>query len=167
MAEASREAGRVALRWWRRWPGWIGYVAAAWSLAYGLLGRNWGPGDRRVGAGGCGGGGDYGPDAGTRSPSRGTARLRLGCRRDAGPGNPRLPRARGGGLHAHRPDRRPLRLAAGSEHPRRLPLAGGEPVCLHRWWASVGRDGRDLRATEQGRVRELRPGRRRRRLDNA
>ena len=41
MAEASREAGRVALRWWRRWPGWIGYVAAAWSLAYGLLGLYW------------------------------------------------------------------------------------------------------------------------------
>jgi hypothetical protein len=29
------------LRWWRRWPGWIGYVAAAWSLAYGLLGLYW------------------------------------------------------------------------------------------------------------------------------
>jgi hypothetical protein len=41
MAQASREAGRVALRWWRRWPGWIGYVAAAWSLAYGLLGLYW------------------------------------------------------------------------------------------------------------------------------
>ncbi len=41
MAEASREAGRVALRWWRRWPGWIGYVAAAWSLAYGVLGLYW------------------------------------------------------------------------------------------------------------------------------
>jgi hypothetical protein len=41
MVQASREAGRVALRWWRRWPGWIGYVAAAWSLAYGLLGLYW------------------------------------------------------------------------------------------------------------------------------
>jgi hypothetical protein len=41
MAEGSRESGRVALRWWRRWPGWIGYVAAAWSLAYGLLGLYW------------------------------------------------------------------------------------------------------------------------------
>src|SRR5687767_4012455 len=41
MAEASREAGRAALRWWRRWPGWIGYVAAAWSLTYGLLGLYW------------------------------------------------------------------------------------------------------------------------------
>jgi hypothetical protein len=41
MAEASREAGRAALRWWRRWPGWIGYVAAVWSLTYGLLGLYW------------------------------------------------------------------------------------------------------------------------------
>ena len=41
MAEASRESGRATLRWWRRWPGWIGYVAAAWSLAYGLLGLYW------------------------------------------------------------------------------------------------------------------------------
>src|SRR5215216_2088367 len=41
MAGASREAGRVALRWWRRWPAWIGYGAAAWSLAYGLLGLYW------------------------------------------------------------------------------------------------------------------------------
>src|SRR3712207_3409307 len=31
----------MALRWLRRWPGWIGYVAAAWSLAYGLLGLYW------------------------------------------------------------------------------------------------------------------------------
>jgi hypothetical protein len=41
MAETSREAGRAALRWWQRWPGWIGYVAAAWSLAYCLLGLYW------------------------------------------------------------------------------------------------------------------------------
>src|SRR5918998_2514454 len=41
MAEASREAGRTALRWWRRWPGWIGYVAAAWSVVYSLLGLYW------------------------------------------------------------------------------------------------------------------------------
>src|SRR3712207_7306374 len=41
MAEASREADRAALRWWRRWPGWIGYVAAAWSLTYCLLGLYW------------------------------------------------------------------------------------------------------------------------------
>ena len=41
MAEASREVGRAALRWRRRWPGWIGYVAAAWSLTYGLLGLYW------------------------------------------------------------------------------------------------------------------------------
>jgi hypothetical protein len=36
-----RESGRAALRWWRRWPGWVGYVAAAWSLACGLLGLYW------------------------------------------------------------------------------------------------------------------------------
>ena len=41
MAEASRESARATLRWWRRWPGWIGYVAAAWSLAYVLLGLYW------------------------------------------------------------------------------------------------------------------------------
>ncbi|MDP8946783.1 MAG: hypothetical protein M3N09_01605 [Actinomycetota bacterium] len=47
MVEASRESGRATPRWWRRWPGWIGYAAAAWSLAYGLLGLYWtlgGPG---------------------------------------------------------------------------------------------------------------------------
>jgi hypothetical protein len=27
--------------WLARWPGWIGYVAAAWSLMYGLLGLWW------------------------------------------------------------------------------------------------------------------------------
>jgi hypothetical protein len=32
---------RVASGWWRRWPDWIGYVAAAWSLAYGALGLYW------------------------------------------------------------------------------------------------------------------------------
>jgi hypothetical protein len=41
MAEASRESGRATLRWWRRWPEWIGNVAAAWSLVYGLLGLYW------------------------------------------------------------------------------------------------------------------------------
>ena len=41
MAEASREAGRAALGWWRRWPTWIGYVAGAWSLAYGVVGYGW------------------------------------------------------------------------------------------------------------------------------
>ncbi len=41
MAEASRGPGRATLRWWRRWPGWIGYVATAWSLVYGLLGLFW------------------------------------------------------------------------------------------------------------------------------
>lgn len=32
---------RAALGWWRRWPEWIGYAAAAWSLLYGLLGLWW------------------------------------------------------------------------------------------------------------------------------
>jgi hypothetical protein len=41
MAEAPRDSGRVALRWWRRWAGWIGYVAVAWSLVYGILGLYW------------------------------------------------------------------------------------------------------------------------------
>jgi hypothetical protein len=41
MAEAPRDSGRVALRWWRRWPGWIGYAAADWSLVYGILGLYW------------------------------------------------------------------------------------------------------------------------------
>jgi hypothetical protein len=41
VAELLRESGRAALRWWRRWPGWVGYVAAAWSLVYGLLGLYW------------------------------------------------------------------------------------------------------------------------------
>ena len=33
--------------WWQRWPRWIGYIAAIWSLAYGGLGLYWtlgGPG---------------------------------------------------------------------------------------------------------------------------
>jgi hypothetical protein len=41
VAELLRESGRATLRWWRRWPGWVGYVAAAWSLVYGLLGLYW------------------------------------------------------------------------------------------------------------------------------
>jgi hypothetical protein len=28
-------------RWLARWPGWVGYAAAAWSLIYGLLGLYW------------------------------------------------------------------------------------------------------------------------------
>jgi hypothetical protein len=35
-----RTASRWRL-WLARWPGWIGYVAAAWSLMYGLLGLWW------------------------------------------------------------------------------------------------------------------------------
>ncbi|MHB1413632.1 MAG: hypothetical protein ACYC1C_00115 [Chloroflexota bacterium] len=30
-----------ASAWWQRWPRWIGYVAAAWSLVYGALGLGW------------------------------------------------------------------------------------------------------------------------------
>ncbi len=45
MAETSDGVGldkaRVAPRWWQRWPGWIGYAAAAWSLIYGALGLYW------------------------------------------------------------------------------------------------------------------------------
>jgi hypothetical protein len=41
MAGPPRESGRVALRWWRGWQGRIGYVAAVWSLMYGLLGLHW------------------------------------------------------------------------------------------------------------------------------
>lgn len=32
---------RTAPRWLHWWPGWIGYVAAAWSAAYGALGLWW------------------------------------------------------------------------------------------------------------------------------
>jgi len=41
MVSALRGAGTLVRRWWRRWPGWVGYAAAAWSLAYGLLGLYW------------------------------------------------------------------------------------------------------------------------------
>jgi len=45
MAEESSIAGmskaRATPQWWRRWPGWVGYAAAAWSLTYGLLGVWW------------------------------------------------------------------------------------------------------------------------------
>lgn len=44
MAQASREKG-VRMGWaprpLRRWPGWVGYAAGVWSLAYGLLGLWW------------------------------------------------------------------------------------------------------------------------------
>ena len=32
---------REVSHWWQRWPGWIGYVAGAWSLMYGVLGLYW------------------------------------------------------------------------------------------------------------------------------
>lgn len=32
---------RAAPGWWRRWPEWIAYAAAAWSLLYGALGLWW------------------------------------------------------------------------------------------------------------------------------
>jgi hypothetical protein len=45
MAEMARGAGidevRAAPRWWRRWPEWVGYAAAAWSLTCGALGLWW------------------------------------------------------------------------------------------------------------------------------
>ena len=28
-------------RWWQRWPYWVAYLAAAWSLLYGVLGVYW------------------------------------------------------------------------------------------------------------------------------
>src|SRR3712207_3076884 len=31
----------MMLRLWRHWPGWVGYVAASWSLIYGALGLWW------------------------------------------------------------------------------------------------------------------------------
>jgi hypothetical protein len=37
---ATRTAS-MAFRRWRRWPGWIEYAAAAWSLVYGALGLYW------------------------------------------------------------------------------------------------------------------------------
>ncbi|MHB1134084.1 MAG: hypothetical protein ACYC4L_17080 [Chloroflexota bacterium] len=30
-----------ASAWWQRWPQWIGYIAAIWSLVYGALGLYW------------------------------------------------------------------------------------------------------------------------------
>lgn len=45
MAEATRDTSmdtrRVSPRLLRRWPGWVGYAAGLWSLAYGLLGLWW------------------------------------------------------------------------------------------------------------------------------
>jgi hypothetical protein len=38
---AAGGAFRAASGWLRNWPAWIGYAAAAWSLAYGLLGLYW------------------------------------------------------------------------------------------------------------------------------
>jgi hypothetical protein len=31
----------TAPRWWQRWPAWVGYAAAAWSLLYSALGMYW------------------------------------------------------------------------------------------------------------------------------
>ena len=38
---ATETASMAFRRWRRRWPGWIGYAAAAWSLVYGALGLYW------------------------------------------------------------------------------------------------------------------------------
>jgi hypothetical protein len=45
LTEISRGGGlgkvRATPRWWQRWPEWVGYAAAAWSLIYGMLGLWW------------------------------------------------------------------------------------------------------------------------------
>ena len=46
VAERTRDtapgtASMAFRRWRRRWPGWIGYAAAAWTLIYGALGLYW------------------------------------------------------------------------------------------------------------------------------
>jgi hypothetical protein len=42
MAESAHHVSTlVRLRAWRRWPEWVGYAAAAWSLIYGALGLYW------------------------------------------------------------------------------------------------------------------------------
>ena len=114
-------------------------------------------GYHRAGAHRCGGGGGHGPGAGARYPLRDAARRRLDDRSGAGPSDSRLPGAHGGGLHANRLDRGALRLAAGGEPPRRLPLAGGESVRLRRRWATVGGYRASLRAAQRGSVWLLRP----------
>ena len=39
MVERAHRTGTFgALRAWRRWPEWLGYAAAVWSLIYGALG---------------------------------------------------------------------------------------------------------------------------------
>jgi len=110
-------------RW--RWPGWIGYAAAAWSLIYGALGLYWalggagfpfgrekdpdaallsvlgGAGEnlrsgyRRAGPGRRGDGAGDGPETGKRNDPLGADRVRLNLRRGAGAGDPGLPRAGG------------------------------------------------------------------------
>jgi hypothetical protein len=42
MVERAHRTGTFgALRAWRRWPEWLGYAAAVWSLIYGALGLWW------------------------------------------------------------------------------------------------------------------------------
>jgi hypothetical protein len=38
---ARIDKARAAPRWWQRWPEWVGYAAATWSLIYGVLGLWW------------------------------------------------------------------------------------------------------------------------------
>src|SRR5215207_11712710 len=37
-------SARPAPPWWRRWPEWVGYATAGWSLLYGALGLYWATG---------------------------------------------------------------------------------------------------------------------------
>lgn len=54
----ATDAGiEVKPRWWRRWSGWVGYAAAAWSSVCGALGPWWALG----GAGSRSGGTILGP----------------------------------------------------------------------------------------------------------
>lgn len=44
VSQVERPPPVAAASWWRRWPDWAPYVAAAWSLAYGSLGLYWASG---------------------------------------------------------------------------------------------------------------------------
>ncbi|MEV4278831.1 NYN domain-containing protein [Actinoplanes xinjiangensis] len=41
MSQGVETPIRNAIRWWRRWPDWVGYAAAGWSLMYAMLGLFW------------------------------------------------------------------------------------------------------------------------------
>ena len=40
-ANMTTDTVRSTRRWWQRWPYWVGYAAAVWSLLYGVLGMSW------------------------------------------------------------------------------------------------------------------------------